>query len=186
MQGSARVSKPISCHPDIFMCKLRGGIYFGDENRLKMEYPGDCIYNAASLGKYLICSKYTDSGLITKANCNIILVNQGYTKCNLVILDEKHVITEDEGIAKVLNGYSDIECLLISGHEVSLPGHKYGFIGGASGKVGEEIIFNGNLAAHSDFERIKDFIEKTGLKLRYFESYPLTDIGSIIEENVEI
>ncbi|MFR2966829.1 MAG: DUF6873 family GME fold protein [Anaerovoracaceae bacterium] len=62
-------------------------------------------------------------------------------------------------------------------------GYKYGFLGGASGRIGDEIVFNGDLAAHSDYEEIKSFIQERGLRLVYFRQYPLTDIGSIIEES---
>ena len=57
-----------------------------------------------------------------------------------------------------------------------------GFIGGASGKVGNLILFNGDLRKHSNYKEIKDFIERRGVSIKYFEGYPLTDIGSIIEE----
>ena len=61
-----------------------------------------------------------------------------------------------------------------------LPGYDTGFLGGTSGRVGDEIVFNGDLSAHPDFEAIKDFIRSRGLQIKYFESYPLRDIGSII------
>ena len=71
--------------------------------------------------------------------------------------------------------------LLIRPGYISLPGFSYGFIGGASGRVGDEMIFSGNVAAHPDFEAIRSFVEEHGAKLKYFPEYELTDIGSIIE-----
>ena len=109
----------------------------------------------------------------------IIKCRQGYVKCNVVILDDTHIITEDIGIAKSLEE-TEIDCLLIESGYVKLKGFSYGFIGGASGKLGETIIFNGDLSSHPDFEKIKTFIESLGLRLWYTKSYPLEDIGSII------
>ncbi len=63
---------------------------------------------------------------------------------------------------------------------MELPGYDTGFIGGTSGRVGDEIIFNGDLSAHPDCQAIRQFIEERGLKVRYFSGYPLRDIGSII------
>ena len=198
VNADANVSKPIACHPDIYMCSLRSfsenidaqNIFFGDAKALAPEYPQDVLCNAARVGKYFLCSKYTDEKLIEKAKdifegsaksgLEIIRLKQGYVKCNLVIVDDNHVITEDEGIAKTLEKLTDIECLLIEPKHVSLPGYEYGFIGGTSGRVGNEIIFNGDLSVHPDYENIKAFVEKCGLKIKYFEDYPLTDIGSII------
>ena len=54
------------------------------------------------------------------------------------------------------------------------------FIGGCSGRVGNKVIFNGNLKAHPDFQRILSFIKSRGLDCVWFPEYELTDIGSII------
>lgn len=182
----ADVQDAVAAHPDIYMCRLSAGrnsdIYFGDASLLSHEYPGDVLYNAACLGKYIICSKHTSQDLIKASGLEPIYVGQGYCKCNLVVVDETHVITEDEGIAKALSAYSEICCLLVSPHQTVLSGFPYGFIGGASGRVGDEIIFNGNIKAHSDYEAIKRFIESCGLAVRSFDGLPLSDIGSIISE----
>ena len=44
------------------------------------------------------------------------------------------------------------------------------------------MIFNGDITRHSDYARIRDFIESRGLDIVFFKEYRLTDIGSIIEE----
>ena len=66
--------------------------------------------------------------------------------------------------------------------QVLLPGYAYGFLGGTSGRIGDKIVFNGDLSAHPDFNVISAFIESRGLSCVYFKDYPLTDIGSIIVE----
>ena len=171
---------PIACHPDIYYCLLKDRIYEGDASLLAPEYPKDVLYNAAAVGNYLICSKYTSKDLIESSGLTPVLVPQGYVKCNLAVLDDHHVITEDRGIAKVLEKIPDIDCLLISPGQVRLKGYDHGFIGGATGKVGNDIIFNGDLSSHSDFKLIYDFCTSCGLRPLWFDMYPLTDIGSIL------
>ena len=136
------------------------------------------------MGGYLIHNtNHTDPVILSRANelgLEPIHVKQGYTKCNLVIIDENAAITSDMGLAVSPKKYN-IDLLLISEGHVNLTGFSYGFLGGASGRVGDEIISNGNLAVHPDFERIKEFIHQRGLQVTYFEEYPLEDIGSIIQ-----
>ena len=177
------VSEPVACHPDIYYCLLKDGIYEGDASLLSAEYPGDVLYNAAVAGRYFICSSHTSEDLVKKALSQGLIpikVPQGYVKCNLAVLDGSHVITEDRGIAKALSVIPDIECLLVNPHEVKLPGYDYGFIGGACGRVGNKMIFNGDLSSHSCFEEIVSMCRRCGLEAVYFGSYPLTDIGSIL------
>jgi hypothetical protein len=71
--------------------------------------------------------------------------------------------------------------LKVQGGGVLLPGFDTGFIGGCSGRVGNELIFNGNLEKHPDFERIRNFVTSKNVKLKYFTDYELCDIGSILE-----
>jgi len=179
------VDPRINDHADLIYCRLKGNIcFFGDPNKLETTYPGDCIYNAAIVGHYLVHKEgLTDPELLENARkmipqLELITVNQGYTKCNCLVVDNKHVITSDQGIAKALN-FKDIEVLLIQPGHIILDGFDTGFIGGASGKVGEYIVFNGDITAHPDYVAIKEFIESCGLKIKDF-SWPLKDIGSIV------
>ena len=181
----ADIDEPISCHPDIYMCALGKTLFKGDPAKLSYDYPGHAIYNGCSTGKYFIHnSKITDQALKdAAAESGLIPVHvaQGYSKCNCVVVDEDSIITSDAGIEKACTA-AGLNVLMVSRGQVVLEGYPYGFLGGASGKVENTIIFNGNLAAHSDYNAIKTFIESRGLEVVYFDSYPLTDIGSIIEE----
>ena len=188
------VSEPISSHPDIYMCKLgtapKSPVFKGNTDLLGPEYPSDVLYNAVVTEKYMICNTGTVSpDLINAAkdlypDIKVIHVAQGYTKCNLVVVDDSHFITEDEGIYKALCAEDGPECLLISAGHVELPGYKRGFVGGASGRVGDEIWFNGDLNAHPDAENIVNLICGCGLTACWITDKPLTDIGSIIEEQI--
>ena len=88
-------------------------------------------------------------------------------------------ITDDKSIFDALSVYS-LECLMISKGDVNLPGHDYGFIGGASGKISEtEVLFFGDVTKHRDYKKMADFIEKHGCKIVSLD-FPLTDFGGII------
>ena len=188
------VSEPISSHPDIYMCKLgtapKSPVFKGDADLLGPEYPSDVLYNAVITEKFMICNTSTVSPDLMNAakelypDIKVIHVAQGYTKCKMVVVDESHFITEDEGIYKALSSEDEAECLLISAGHVELPGYKRGFIGGASGRIGDEIWFNGDLSAHPDAENIVNFICGCGLTASWITDKPLVDIGSIIEETI--
>jgi hypothetical protein len=187
---SPYLNKGISSHPDLFMCKLgcqpESAIFFGNPKKPKDPYPHDVIYNAVCTGKYFIHNlALSDKSLLQKAremDMILIDVHQGYTKCNMVVVDDKSMITSDEGIYKTLIQYPDIDCLLVQPGFVSLPGFSTGFIGGTSGRIGSRVIFHGNLKYHPEFNLINQFIKYRGLETVWFEEFSLTDIGSVIEE----
>lgn len=190
VRTSGIVAAPLSDHPDMFMCKMGAGdgaeifssfyhydLYPGD------VYPDDIALNAACTGRYFIHNlKHTVPQLLSRAEqLGMILVNvrQGYAKCSTVIVDEDSVITYDRGIAKACEA-AGLDVLTVSPGHVLLPGYDTGFIGGASGRMGSTIVFNGDLTAHPDFSSIVSFIEERGLSVKWFDEWPLTDIGSII------
>ena len=181
----AEVDSAISSHPDIYMCHLGTELFHGDPSKLTHDYPGHAIYNGCSIGKYFIHNpKITDKMLLSEVeHLGLIKVDvrQGYAKCSCIVVDENSIITADKGIAKASIA-AGLDVLVIDNAQVKLEGYPYGFIGGASGKVGNVILFNGNLRKHSNFNEIREFIERRGVSIKYFEDYPLTDIGSIIEE----
>lgn len=188
------VSQGIDCHPDIYMVKLgtspESPVFQGDPALLGQNYPADVPYNAAVTEKYVICNTKTVSPEVIKTaealypDIKIVNVAQGYTKCSLVVVDESHFITEDEGIYRELCRIDGIECLIISSGHVLLPGYDRGFIGGASGRIGDEIWFNGDITIHPDSERIIEFICGCGHTVSCISGKPLLDIGSIIEESI--
>ncbi|MBR7082213.1 MAG: hypothetical protein IKI49_05895, partial [Oscillospiraceae bacterium] len=116
------------------------------------------------------------------AGLELINVRQGYTRCSCVVVDDSALITSDSGVAAALSGRRDLEVLKIREGFVALDGFEYGFLGGASGRIGRDVIFNGDLSDHPDGEIIRDFIESRGLAVRTFP-WRLRDIGSIIYED---
>lgn len=176
----------IADHPDILMCRL--GI--SDSSRIihasapiGNRYPADISYNAACTGKFFVHRlDATAPELLASAKAarmTLIDVRQGYTKCSTVIVDENSIITYDSAIALPAKA-AGLSVLKITPGFVKLEGYDTGFIGGTSGRVGNTIVFNGNLTKHPDFTAILNFIEDHGLECKWFEDWELTDIGSII------
>lgn len=185
----SQLERPIADHPDLVLCSLNPGaggpVFHGQIARLGSPYPHDVPYNACCTGRYFIHNlKHTAPELLDaakSAGLALIHVPQGYTRCSCLPVSEDSVITADQGIIGPCRK-AGLDVLEITPGHVLLPGHRYGFIGGCAGRIGNTIVFHGNLAAHPDGDAIRRFIENHGLKCIDFPEFPLTDIGSIIEE----
>lgn len=182
VKKTSAVMPQIASHPDVYMCSLNGKTVHALEGELSPEYPGDCRYNAACTGKYLIGNMDILSPRLKEqaSDYEFIHVKQGYAKCSTAVIDSTSAITADEGIARACQGRMDI--LKIRPGHILLPGFDYGFIGGTCGRIGDEIVFCGSVSQHPDGEKIISFITSRGLKIKEFD-FQLTDIGSIIYEN---
>ena len=124
---------------------------------------------------------YAEKTILDYYNKNgyrIINVKQGYTKCNVCPIADNAFITEDSGICKtVRNTADDIKVYLLTPGSVRLDGFEYGFIGGASGRYGENILLCGSI---TKTEELKKIIDKTNLKIITLSEKELYDFGSII------
>lgn len=150
---------------------------------LSGKYPGDVLLNCVCVGKNFICNTQTVAEEILsemkKSGYNIINVSQGYTKCSVVPVSEKAIITDDESVYSECVKHG-IDVLKVSKGSVRLDGFDYGFIGGTAGMISENtILFNGNIKQHQDYKAIELFLEKHSVKFVCTED-KLTDIGSII------
>jgi len=184
VHSTSHTYDPVSAHPDIYLCRMGfRKLFYGNPDTLGFDYPKNVIYNAVFMGKYFIHNlESTSKDLLDQAKRMekvLIDVPQGYTKCNMVVVDDYAAITSDRGIAKAL-AETDIDFLLIEPGHVKLKNHPHGFLGGASGRVGDEMIFHGDLSAHPDFDKIIDFHKKHNCGVKYFPEFELEDIGSII------
>lgn len=151
--------------------------------KLGNKYPDDVLLNCVCVGNNFICNKDTVSTEVfdkmKSSGYNIINVKQGYTKCSVIPVSKNAMITDDESVYNACVN-AEIDVLKVSKGSVVLDGFDYGFIGGTAGKISEnEILFNGDITGHADFERIDLFLKKYGVKAVYFSSQ-LEDIGSII------
>lgn len=201
----SEVYNAIKYHPDITLCKLNDNniivapnvyeYYFENlkeydfnvikgDSYVSNKYPLNVQYNVAILDKVAIHNfKYTDKKIIDflqNNNYKFINVNQGYCKCSICIVDNNSIITSDEGIYKEVIKHG-IDCLLIQKGHIDLFELDYGFIGGCSGLISNDMIaFFGNIEKHPDYEKIKDFANSKNKKIVSLSNENLLDLGSLI------
>ena len=193
----------ISSHPDIFFfCKderhcesvicaenvdidlpenikvANGGKSVGN------AYPTTVPYNAVGVGNMLIHNlKYTDEKIIElygKISTKSVQlnVNQGYTRCNLLALDERNFITSDFGIKRVLEE-NGCNVFYVDPHQIALPGHDHGFFPGCCGLVDDCVVVCGSLNKLKECKELKKFIRRNGMKIIELYNGDLIDVGSI-------
>jgi hypothetical protein len=191
----------ISGHPDIFICQIPQTLIISPslpEKYLKViedhkiqfirgnqassiQHPASVHYNAAVSAHYLVHRlEYTDPAILE--NCHMlkkILVKQGYTRCNLVILKGDHYITSDKGIHRNLQR-SGLTGIFVSPEGILLPGFPNGFIGGTMGVHNDTVYIIGSLSKYPEGSTVRKFLED--LEYRIVELYdgPLVDGGGIL------
>jgi radical SAM superfamily enzyme len=200
LQTDGFVYKSISGHADIFMCmgdeglvvapglpdeikdKLSNAgiqIYTGHSNPGKV-YPDSARYNAVVTPEYIIHNLKITNPAIFEAfpGRKHLHVNQGYTRCNLISLNDDIFITSDKGIEKVLIAEGK-EVLYVDPQPIRLKGQKYGFFPGCCGVLNGELLISGSLSFHPDKERIEAFLRESGFRIRELYLGELTDVGGI-------
>ncbi|MBR6438511.1 MAG: radical SAM protein [Bacteroidales bacterium] len=203
LEPSDKAYPSISSHPDIFFfCKderhcesvicaknvdidlpenikvANGGKSVGN------AYPATVPYNAVGVGNMLIHNlKYTDEKIIElygKISTKSVQlnVNQGYTRCNLLALDERNFITSDFGIKRVLEE-NGCNVFYVDPHQIALPGHDHGFFSGCCGLVDDCVVVCGSLNKLKECKELKKFIRRNGMKIIELYNGDLIDVGSI-------
>lgn len=203
LEPSDKAYPSISTHPDIFFfCKderhcdtviyannvdvapldgirvVKGGKSVGN------AYPETVPYNAVGVGNMLIHNlKYTDEK-IKELFENIstksvqLNVNQGYTRCNLLALDEHNLITSDMGIKKCAE-LCGCNVLYVDPHQIALPGQDYGFFPGCCGLVGDSVVVCGALKHLKECKELRKFIRRNKMNIiELYDGKPV-DVGSI-------
>lgn len=155
-------------------------------HKARKNYPENILLNCLFLNNVLYGKTSAISSEVkeycNKNNIKIVNVNQGYARCSTLAVNKKAVITADISIANALEN-NGVEVLKISEGHINLEGFNYGFVGGASGKINNKIIFFGNVKNLPDFEKIETFIKKHGKDIQILcPQMPLTDIGGIVEK----
>jgi len=145
-------------------------------------YPHDILFNAATVGNFVLCLEKSVSkhirALADETGRKIFNVNQGYTKCSTVVVNNNAVITSDRTVALAARECG-IDLLFVRPGYINLPGYDTGFIGGASGRLGDKIYFCGNLDTHPDAMAIRAFCAahcRTAISL---SNEPLFDAGTV-------
>ncbi len=203
LEPSDKAYPSISSHPDIFIfchnerqcesivCAENVHIDFPEnidvekgEKPVGKKYPETCHYNAVGVGNILIHNAlYTDFaiknlyGRISTKSVQIN-VNQGYTRCNLLALNESNYITSDLGIKKVLEWYK-FNVFYVDPRQIALPGQKYGFFPGCCGLVDDNLVVCGSVSRLKECKELRKFVRRNGMKIIELYNGDLIDVGSI-------
>lgn len=202
LPATDRIAWPISAHPDmqLFIHNKNAFVHphidksFLRElerycsinlcgSELYHDYPRDIAYNIAFTGRFALhrldCTAPAILDYLNRMNTHLINTRQGYSKCSTLIIDDTSIITADSSIDRTART-SGMNSLLISTGHVDLPGYKYGFIGGATGRFMDMVLFTGHIDGHPDRESIYEFIESRGLKVKVLSNLKVLDTGSIL------
>ena len=147
------------------------------------KYPECVKLNIAVAGKNAIGNfKYVDNTvlqILNKKSYNLINVNQGYAKCAVAAVSSDAIITADTSIYRAVNG--KIDCLKISGGNITLCSRYGGFIGGACFAADSKtLVFMGDITLHPDYINIKSFCRNHSVELLSLSSEPLCDVGGVV------
>lgn len=147
------------------------------------DYPNDVGLNICIIGNKVICSKWSDRKIVdylTRKQYSIYRCNQGYSRCSVCVVTENAIITADRGIADICRR-ANIDVLLISPGYIELDGYEYGFIGGSTFKISNNLLaFTGTLDNHPDKNRIIEFLGLHNIEPFYLSDLPAFDIGTAI------
>ena len=201
LETSGITYEAISGHPDIFFHKAGNQLIIAPnlpekykqtllineitfaigEQNVGPKYPTSSAYNVVSTENLLIHNfRNTDSSITSLLeDADLIHVDQGYTRCNLLAFDDNHFITSDTGIARVLGRFNK-NCLLIDHEGIILEGFDHGFWGGCCGIYDQKVFIIGSLKHHPDKKKIKEYIAARNYNIVELYDGPLFDGGSIL------
>lgn len=148
---------------------------------LQSSYPYNVFLNSLCLGNLFVHSlKYTDTKLLSLLKGKkLINVKQGYTKCSTCLVNNHAIITSDLSISKALS-LEKIDVLLIPPGDILLPGLNYGFIGGATGLIEDNVLaFYGHLDHYLYGKEVLKFLNKHKVEPVFLRNGKLIDRGSI-------
>lgn len=177
---------PEQRHADMQALRIRGRVFTLRDcvKPIGRDYPENVRLNCLYLGNKLYGNlKATDSIILDFCRENgieTVHVNQGYTRCSTLVVNDHAVITADRSIEKTMKLHR-VEVLPISAGHIRLEGFDYGFIGGASCTPGKTVYFFGDVTKHPDYAEIKAFIEQNNSNIEILcNEIPLTDIGGAV------
>ena len=203
--------KSISAHPDIFFFQTKDGLIYAPnapkriikelkKRKIKLtegkkevgkKYPETVPYNAVGIGNTLIHNlKHTDETILSLYE-NHIHVNQGYTRCNLVALNENVFITSipdnrqqttDNRLCPSefhVETYGRTSILYIDPKQIKLEGHDHGFFPGCCGIWKNNLIVCGSTKYLKEKEELDKFLTDNNFNLIELYDGELVDVGSI-------
>ena len=164
------------------LLKAKNINFIESESTLSSKYPNNIYLNAYITENYLVHNlKFTDKKILEYCkNKKSINVNQGYTKCSILPLREKAIITNDTGIYNTLKN-ENFDILLLPFGDIELSGFNYGFIGGVGGMISSDsMAFFGSLDNYAFGNEVKKFLYKYDIKPIYLNNTKLIDRGSLL------
>jgi len=201
IETSGITYEAISGHPDIFFHQIGGKLvvapnlpekyfsvleqsgisYVRGEQGVGEKYPTSSAYNAVSTPDLLIHNFRNTDLVITRLaeDADLIHVDQGYTRCNLLALDNEHFITSDDKVKRVLDRF-DKDCLHVSPEGIMLEDYKHGFFGGCCGIHDNKIFFIGSLKHYPAGGEVRNYLSSLNFEIVELYDGPLFDGGSIL------
>ena len=195
----------ISSHPDIFFFQKDDALIYAPnapkriikelkKRKIKLiegkkevgkKYPETVPYNAVGIGNLLIHNlKHTDETILSSYE-NHINVNQGYTRCNLIALNENAFITSDLAISRQLSAVNSqsqssiVKVLYIDPKQIKLEGQKNGFFPGCCGVWKNNLIVCGSTKYLKEKEELDKILQDNNFNLIELYDGELIDVGSI-------
>ena len=164
------------------LLKTKNINFIESNSTLSSKYPSNISLNAYITDNYLVHNlKFTDKKILEYCkNKKTINVNQGYTKCSILPLREKVIITNDTGIYNTLKN-EGFDILLLPFGDIELSGFNYGFIGGVGGMISNNsMAFFGSLDNYAFGNEVKNFLYKYDIKAISLSNTKLIDRGSLL------
>ena len=141
------------------------------------------VTDTERLGKCAVLNTRTADPVIRKYldSCGAVQIDvrQGYTKCNICVIDDQSIITNDRIISEKAK-QAGMDVLLSDPTYIRLEGFQHGFIGGSAFKTAyDKLCFTGVLDFFPSIERngILEFLDKKGIEPVFLSELPLFDIG---------
>ncbi|MBP3480071.1 MAG: hypothetical protein J6K66_00505 [Clostridia bacterium] len=146
---------------------------------IQSPYPNDSLLNITVIRTQCFATKYQQDKLRLDG-FDYITVKQGYTKCNICILNENALITSDRSISSAA-AQRGIRTYLLPDKEIELAGYNHGFWGGTCGLIDKDkLFFNGDITRLGCYVNLMKILEKEKVEPIYHTASGLCDIGSII------
>ncbi|MDD3429156.1 MAG: hypothetical protein PHG02_04020 [Oscillospiraceae bacterium] len=198
-QPAKMVSTPVNIHADMLCLYLGDNQIVVEESQLILKkllqaynlsvkqfklksggYPFEAALNVGLIGKFCFQNFKVLNRPCELNKFQLVQIKQGYTKCNMAIVNEQAIITQDIGIA-VAAKKQGIDVLLIEEQEIKLAPYNYGFIGGCCGLIApDKLAFTGNIMCHKSGKLIYNFLKKYCVEPIALQDGQLEDIGGIL------
>ena len=199
------ISTQIAYHPDILAFNYAPGKWLAERNSqylhfymnniltrvdavIGASYPNDCLFNSFVCGDIIFCGR-SASELYAKTDAisgyKHVVLNQGYAKCAVILVNNHSFITSDKSIEKKLKELQ-YDCLYVTNNGIGLNGYSCGFIGGCSGKADKNtLLFTGDIKKHVDYQKIKSFCGNHGVSVYSLGKDMLYDYGGLLPVTME-